>query len=104
MRSVISSSFRLLLIGAMMLIAASANLLCVSYDADGQDSVPPVTVELKFISQSPRSAQVTRAGALILPPAIIQSLSVPDAGFVPAPDAGHVSANGSPQFLIPLLC
>jgi hypothetical protein len=42
-------------LATMLLVAACANCFCVSYDANDDDDVPPVTIELKFVSPAGRS-------------------------------------------------
>ena len=41
----------------MLLLAVAASLVSFSYDADTQDDIPPVTVELKFLAQAPIVSQ-----------------------------------------------
>lgn len=45
------------ILGLMLLLAVAASLISFSYDADTQDDIPPVTVELKFLPQTPTFTQ-----------------------------------------------
>ncbi|MGZ4854803.1 MAG: hypothetical protein ACXVKH_06215 [Candidatus Angelobacter sp.] len=47
-------------LGMMLLIAGTANLICVSYDADNDDETPPVTVELNLVAPCKKSLHIAR--------------------------------------------
>src|SRR5258707_7624924 len=42
-------------LGMMLLLAGTANLICVAYDADDDDETPPVTVELSLVAPCKKS-------------------------------------------------
>lgn len=50
--------FRGAVLGLMLLLAAAANLVCVSYDADNDEDTPPVTVEMNLIAPAGRSTHL----------------------------------------------
>ncbi|HET9838681.1 MAG TPA: hypothetical protein VFR84_10630 [Candidatus Angelobacter sp.] len=47
-------------VGLMLLLAASANLVSFSYDADDDDETPPVTVELSIGAPVKKAAHLVR--------------------------------------------
>lgn len=47
-------------LGMMLLIAGTANLICVSYDADNDDETPPITVELNLVAPCKKSLHIAR--------------------------------------------
>jgi hypothetical protein len=49
--------FRGFVLGAMLLLAGAANFVCISYDADGDEDTPPVTVELNVVAPSRKTVQ-----------------------------------------------
>ncbi|HSM85801.1 MAG TPA: hypothetical protein VLT16_06605 [Candidatus Limnocylindrales bacterium] len=57
MLSIAHRHFRRYVLGLMLLLAASANCLCVSYDTDGDDGVPPSTVEFRFVARNEKAAE-----------------------------------------------
>jgi hypothetical protein len=46
-------------LGMMLLLSAMASMVCFSYDADGDDSTPPVTVEFNGIVPSKKAIQIS---------------------------------------------
>jgi hypothetical protein len=63
-------SGRNLILAVMLLLAVAASLVSFSYDADTQDDIPPVTVELKFLPQAPRAIQSVVRAPLAGTPAV----------------------------------
>ena len=47
--------FRGLVLGTMVLLAGAANLVCISYDDDGDEDTPPVTIELNVVAPTRRA-------------------------------------------------
>jgi hypothetical protein len=85
-----------------LLLASAANLVEFSYDADHDETTPPVVVDLHFVvgnqHRLPRIALFNQG----LKPAH-SFASYPDRNFVA--DVNHLSPiEPSPQHLLPLLC
>jgi hypothetical protein len=100
----VSPYFRIYLVGVMLVLAASANLLCISYDANDQDDIPPVTVELKFIFQVPKASAHVQANALLLPRAVLAQGALAQSNDSSVPVLRSEAVKRSPQLLLPLLC
>lgn len=90
-------------LGAMMLLVSAANLVSISYDADDQDEVPPVTVELKFVVHSLRSASDLRPRAVDFL-AVFSTVEHKTYGLAETAYTRAQLEKGSPQLLVPLLC
>jgi hypothetical protein len=58
------------ILALMLLLAVAASLVSFSYDADDQDDIPPVTVELKFLPQAPTATQSIARAPLSVTPAV----------------------------------
>src|ERR1051325_4386018 len=58
------------ILALMLLLAVAASLVSFSYDADTQDDIPPVTVELKFLTQAPTATQSIARAPLGATPAV----------------------------------
>ena len=87
----------------MLLLAASANCLCVSYDTNENDDVPPVNVEFCLIrSGESMTAQMHAAEAVTVSNAcgLNQSQDLP-LTMQPEWDSATGSA-ASPQLVVPL--
>lgn len=101
----ISSSLRISLIGVMLLVAAAANLICISYDANDQDDIPPVTVDLKFVQQSPRVAvDQVRTTSMVTPEVKTVPITKPQRPLVAESHVRSLAELSSPELLLPLLC
>lgn len=100
----VSPYFRIYLVGVMLVLAASANLLCISYDANDQDDIPPVTVDFKFVFQAPKASPHVQANALILPPAVLAEGALAQSNDSSVPVLRSEAVNRSPQLFLPLLC
>jgi hypothetical protein len=86
----------------MLLLAATANLVSFSYDADDDDDTPPVDVELNIVTSTKRPAHLVKqhsstcvAHVECEKPPLDQKTS---AGFEPA----SLLDKSSPQLVIPL--
>lgn len=100
----VSPYFRIFLIGVMLVLAASANLLCISYDANDQDDIPPVTVEFKFVFQAPKASPNVQANALMLPAAVLAEGALAQRNDSSVSVLRSDAVNRSPQVFLPLLC
>lgn len=47
-------------LGMMLLLAGTASLVCVSYDADDDDDTPPVTVELNLAAPCRKNLHIPK--------------------------------------------
>lgn len=94
------------LLGLALLLAGLASFVSLSYDADEQDSIPPVTVELKFVVRASACAHGSQLGSTVAVDHNIRSARSRMAVEVTLNDVqtnrGFLSS--SPQRLLPLLC
>ncbi len=95
--------FRSGVLAMMVLLSGMASMICYSYDADGDESTPPVTIEFNGVVPSKKSVQIpkpqsTEAGHQVRDeqPAAIKSLVAEDFTSAPLLD------KDSPQLLVPL--
>jgi hypothetical protein len=104
MKPLLSRYLRGAVLGIMLLLSGMASMVCFSYDADGDDSTPPVTVEFNGLVPSKKGIQVSsrRSSAVAhhgrdAQPATLDLLaSVNTLSGAPALD------KGSPQLVVPL--
>jgi hypothetical protein len=94
------------LLGLALLLAGLANFVSMSYDADEQDGIPPVTVELKFVVRASARAHGSQIGSFAMPDHNLRSarsrvLVVP--AFM-RPRLNSDLSKLSSQHLSPLLC
>jgi len=86
----------------MLLLAGTANLVSVSYDADDDEDTPPVTVELTLVAPCKKNIQVPRqqahARTFRLRDEKPQNELLTSVRF----EAAHLLQNGSPQLVVPL--
>jgi hypothetical protein len=90
-------------LGVMLLLSGMASMVCFSYDADGDESTPPVTVEFNGVVPSKKGIQISRPRSSAVahhiretqPPSFDLLASV---HFLSAPALDK----GSPQLLVPL--
>jgi hypothetical protein len=88
----------------MLLLSGMACMVCFSYDADGDDSTPPVTIEFNGVVPSKKGVQISRprSGAVdhhargTQQPRSFDLLA--SVHFLSAPALDK----GSPQLLVPL--
>ena len=95
-------------LGMMLLLSGMAGMVCFSYDADGDESTPPVTVEFNGVVpskkgiqvSSPRSSAVAQHVGDTQPNTLdlLASVSPLSARFLSAPALDK----GSPQLVVPL--
>ena len=95
--------FRSCVLAMMVLLSGMASMICYSYDADGDESTPPVTIEFNGVVPSKKSVQIPKpqsagAGHQVRDerPASIKSLVAEDFSSAPLLD------KDSPQLLVPL--
>lgn len=91
------------ILALMLLLAVAASLVSFSYDADTQDDIPPVTVELKFLPQAPTATQSTARAPLGLTPAVSVGLVFKSRVLSPSNNPDQVPQS-SPQLSPTLRC
>jgi len=52
------------MLAVMILLSGMASMVCLSYDTDGDESTPPVTVEINGIIPNKKSAQIPEPRSL----------------------------------------
>lgn len=105
MKPLLTRYLRGAVLGLMLLLSGMASMVCFSYDADGDESTPPVTVEFNGVVpskkgiqvSSPRSSTVAHHDREAQPgsPDLLASVSFLSR---PAMDMDK----GSPQLVVPL--
>src|ERR1041384_6319912 len=60
MKPLLTRYLRGAVLGMMLLLSAMASMVCFSYDADGDDSTPPITVEINGIVPSKKAIQFSK--------------------------------------------
>jgi hypothetical protein len=89
-------------VGLMLLLAATANLVSFSYDADDDDDTPPITVEINVGAPVKKATHLVKqqssAEAAQLKSQVPVAEQIASAGVSPVPRL-HLT---SPQLVIPL--
>jgi len=104
MKLFITRFLRGAVLGMMLLLSGMAGMVCFSYDADNDESTPPVTVEFSGIVPSKKGIQISgpRRGVVAHH---IRGTEPPAADFAAAAlSTASVAAliQASPQLLVPL--
>jgi hypothetical protein len=60
MNSFLTKCFRSAVLAMMLLLSGLASMVCFSYDADGDESTPPVTIEFNGVVPSKKSIQIPK--------------------------------------------
>lgn len=58
MNSSFTKFYRTAVLAMMILLSGMASMVCLSYDTDGDESTPPVTVEINGIVPNKKSTQL----------------------------------------------
>ena len=103
MKPLLARILRGTVLGVMLLLSGMASMVCFSYDADGDESTPPVTVEFNGVVPSKKGVQVSslRSSAVAHQVGDTQTLSpnfLASVNFSSAPTLDK----GSPQLVVPL--
>jgi hypothetical protein len=105
MKPLLTRYLRGAVLGMMLLLSGMAGMVCFSYDADGDESTPPVTVEFNGVVPSKKGIQVSspRSNAVAnhvgaTQPASTELLASVNYLSIPAMDMDK----GSPQLVVPL--
>ena len=91
------------MLAMMVLLSGMASMICFSYDADGDESTPPVTIEFNGVVPSKKSVQIPKPHATAAAhhvrdeqPTSLDLLAAEDFSSAPMLD------KASPQLLVPL--
>lgn len=89
-------------LGTMLLLSAMASMVCFSYDADGDASTPPVTVELSIVP-SKKAIQISAPQSIADTHHVrdVQPAS-PDSQIAMVFPSAQATDITSPQFVLPL--
>jgi hypothetical protein len=95
--------FRSGVLAMMVVLSGMASMICYSYDADGDESTPPVTIEFNGVVPSKKSVQIPKPQSTAAAhhvsdeqPAAIEPLVAEDFSSSP------LLEKDSPQLLVPL--
>ena len=103
MKPLFTRCLRGAVLGMMLLLSAMAGMMCFSYDADDDESTPPVTVEFNGVVPSKKGIQVStpRSSAAVH---YIRDTQPPTIDFLVAVNFSSAPTldKGSPQLLVPL--
>jgi len=105
MKLLITRFLRGAVLGMMLLLSGMASMVCFSYDADNDESTPPVTVEFSGIVPSKKGIQISRPGSSAIA-YHIQGTEPSSVDFAASAVLTTASApvliQSSPQLLVPL--
>lgn len=105
MKLLITRFVRGAVLGMMLLLSGMASMVCFSYDADNDESTPPVTVEFNGVVPSKKSVQIARPRSSVVAHHIrgAEPLSVDFAASVILSTASASAlVQASPQLVVPL--
>ena len=94
--------FRRMALALMLLLTASANCLSVSYDANQDDEIPPVTVHFCFVSSGKRMAAGKRSADSVKQASRNILETVQDCPVMTAGQGFTQLHTGSPNLVVPL--
>ena len=105
MKLLITRFLRGAVLGMMLLLSGMASMVCFSYDADNDESTPPVTVEFNGVVPSKKSVQISRPRSSVVAHHIrgTEPLAVDFAAVVVLSTASAPAlVQASPQLVVPL--
>jgi hypothetical protein len=82
---------RTAVLAMMILLSGMASMVCLSYDTDGDESTPPITVEINGVVPSKKSAQIPE------PRSIEVASHLPSVEITPAVAMASVEPAFAPQ-------
>jgi hypothetical protein len=96
--------FRGFVLGTMVLLAGAANLVCISYDNDGDEDTPSVTIELNVVAPTRRAVHspLKHSGRVHLRSFSATEQSTPRLMAAIDRESKIQADPGSPQFAVPL--
>ena len=88
----------------MLLLSGMASMVCFSYDADGDESTPPVTIEFNGIVPSKKSIQIPKPHSTAAAAHHVRDAQPASLDLVVSMDfpSAPLLDKGSPQLLVPL--
>jgi hypothetical protein len=94
-------------LGMMLLLSGMASMVCFSYDADGDDSTPPVTVEFNGVVPSKKGIQVSSPSSSTVAHHVRDTQQpalelLASANILSALSSSAALDKGSPQLVVPL--
>ena len=105
MKPLITRFLRGAVLGVMLLLSGMASMVCFSYDADNDESTPPVTVEFNGVVPSKKGMQISRPRSSVVAHHI-RGVEPPSVDFAASAVLAIVSApamvQASPQLVVPL--
>jgi hypothetical protein len=104
MKPLLTKYIRGAVLGMMLLLSGMAGMVCFSYDADGDDSTPPVTVEFNGVVPSKKGIQVSslRSSAVAHHGRDAQPATLDLLASVNTLSDATALDKGSPQLVVPL--
>ncbi|HET8889755.1 MAG TPA: hypothetical protein VFQ41_12685 [Candidatus Angelobacter sp.] len=105
MKLLITRFLRSAVLGMMLLLSGMASMVCFSYDADNDESTPPVTVEFNGVVPSKKGIQISRPRSSVVAHHVLGA-EPPAVDFAGSVALSMVSApalvQASPQLVVPL--
>jgi hypothetical protein len=103
MKPLLTRFLRGAVLGMMLLLSGMAGMVCFSYDADGDESTPPVTVEFNGVVPSKKGIQVSSPRSSTVAQHV-RDTQMPSADLLASANILSVPAlaKGSPQLVVPL--
>jgi len=104
MKPLLTRCLRGAVLGMMLLLSGMAGMVCFSYDADGDDSTPPVTVEFNGVVPSKKGMQVSSPKSITVAHHQVRDAQPPSVELMASVDSFSVPTldKGSPQLVVPL--
>ena len=104
MKPLLTRYLRGAVLGMMLLLSGMAGMVCFSYDADGDESTPPVTVEFNGVVPSKKGIQVSspRSSTVANHVGDTQPLTLDLLAAVNTLSGAPALDKGSPQLVVPL--
>ena len=105
MKLLITRFLRGAVLGMMLLLSGMASMVCFSYDADNDESTPPVTVEFNGVVPSKKSIQISRPRSSVVAHHSrgTELLSIDlTAAVLPSIVSTPALVQASPQLVVPL--
>jgi hypothetical protein len=104
MKLLITRFLRGAVLGMMLLLSGMASMVCFSYDADNDESTPPVTVEFNGVVPSKKGIQISRPSSSVIAHQIrgAEPLAFDLPASVVLASAAPALVQSSPQLLVPL--
>lgn len=104
MKPLLTRCLRGAVLGMMLLLSGMAGMVCFSYDADGDDSTPPVTVEFNGVVPSKKGIQVSSPRSITVAHHQVRDAQPPSVELTASINSFSVPTleTGFPQLVVPL--